>query len=107
MYYRVQEALAEKVISPDLVVYLRASTDTLMNRIAMRDRSYERGMERAYIDQLNQSYEEYYLGAAHSSPVLIIDSNEMDFVGNPADFQNILNRVREALQLAPFQPQLL
>jgi deoxyguanosine kinase len=107
MYYRVQEALAEKVISPDLVVYLRASTDTLMNRIAMRDRSYERGMERAYIDQLNQSYEEYYLGAAHSSPVLIIDSNEMDFVGNAADFQNILNRVREALQLAPFQPQLL
>lgn len=107
MYYRVQEALAEKVTRPDMVVYLRASTDTLMNRIALRDRSYERGMERGYIDQLNQSYEEYYLGAGHNTPVLIIDSNELDFVGNPADFQTILNRVREALQLAPFQPQLL
>lgn len=107
MYYRVQEALAEKVTRPDLVVYLRASTDTLMRRIAMRDRPYERSMERAYIDQLNQSYEEYYLGPGHTSPVLVIESNEMDFVGNPADFQTIQNRIREALQLAPFQPQLL
>jgi deoxyguanosine kinase len=107
MYYRVQEALAEKIVKPDLVVYLRASTDTLMKRIALRDRSYERNMERAYIDQLNQSYEEYYLGAAHNSPVLVIDSNELDFVGRPEDFQNILSRIREALQLAPFQPQLL
>jgi deoxyguanosine kinase len=107
MYYRVQEALAEKIAKPDLVVYLRASTDTLMKRITLRDRSYERNMERGYIDQLNQSYEEYYLGASHSSPVLVIDSNELDFVGRPEDFQNILSRIREALQLAPFQPQLL
>jgi deoxyguanosine kinase len=107
MYYKVQEALAEKVVRPDLVVYLRASTDTLMNRIAQRDRPYERQMERAYIDQLNQSYEDYYLGTSHASPVLIIESNELDFVGNPVDFQAILNRIREALQLAPFQPQLL
>lgn len=107
MYYRVQEALAEKISKPELVVYLRASTDTLMKRIAMRDRSYERNMEREYIDQLNQSYEEYYLGMDHKTPVLIIDSNDMDFVGNPEDFQTILNRIREAMHLAPFQPQLL
>ena len=107
MYYRVQEALSEKISKPDLVVYLRASTDTLMKRIAMRDRSYERNMERGYIDQLNQSYEEYYLGTDHNTPVLIIDSNDMDFVGNPEDFQTILNRIREAMHLAPFQPQLL
>jgi deoxyguanosine kinase len=107
MYYRVQEALAEKVARPDMVVYLRASTDTLMNRIAMRDRPYERAMERAYIDQLNQSYEEYFLGTNTVAPVLIIDSNELDFVGKPADFQAILNRIREELHLAPFQPQLL
>ena len=106
MYYRVQEALAEKVTRPDLVVYLRASTDTLMRRIAMRDRSYERQMERAYIDQLNQSYEDYFLGTLHNAPVMIIDSNEMDFVGRPDDFQTILSRIRESLQLSPFQPQL-
>jgi len=106
MYYRVQEALADKISHPDLVVYLRASTDTLMRRIAMRDRPYERQMERAYIDQLNQSYEEYFMGSAHNSRVLVIESSEMDFVNNPADFQTILSRIRQELELSPFQPQL-
>lgn len=106
MYYRVQEALAEKVTPPDLFVYLRADTDTLMRRIAMRDRPYERQMERSYIDSLNHSYEEFFMGSSHNSPVLVIESSEMDFVNNPADFQTILNRVREALKLAPFQPEL-
>ena len=51
MYYRVHEALAEKIPLPDLIIYLRASTDALMQRIAMRDRPYERQMERSYIDE--------------------------------------------------------
>ena len=49
MYYRIQEALAEKIPQPDLMVYLRASTPTLMERIARRDRAYERTMEWDYI----------------------------------------------------------
>ena len=57
MYYRVHEALAEKIPIPDLVVYLRASTDTLMQRIALRDRPYERQMESSYIADLNQAYD--------------------------------------------------
>lgn len=106
MYYRVQEALAEKVTPPDLVVYLRASTDTLMRRITQRDRPYERQMERSYIDMLNQSYEDYFMGPARNSRVLVIESSEMDFVSHPADFQTILTRIRQELQLAPFQPKL-
>ncbi|MHB8933909.1 MAG: deoxynucleoside kinase, partial [Bellilinea sp.] len=50
MYYRVHEALAEKMTPPSMVVYLRASTETLMQRITMRDRPYERNMEVAYIE---------------------------------------------------------
>ncbi len=57
MYYRVHEALAEKIPLPDLILYLRASTDTAMQRIALRDRSYERNMERSYIAEVNQAYE--------------------------------------------------
>src|SRR5258707_8661511 len=60
MYYKVHEALAEKIPKPDLVVYLRADTDVLMRRIALRDRSYERNMERAYIDLLNHTYEDFF-----------------------------------------------
>src|SRR5512147_2911397 len=53
MYYRVHEALAEKIKHPDLIVYLRADTQMLMQRIAQRDRPYERNMERDYIHKLN------------------------------------------------------
>ncbi len=55
MYYRVHEALAEKVIQPDLVVYLRADPGVLMQRIALRDRPYERNIEQGYIEELCQA----------------------------------------------------
>jgi deoxyguanosine kinase len=106
MYYNVQEALAEKVSPPNLVVYLRASTDTLMRRIAQRDRPYERSMERDYIDLLNRAYDEYYLSSSHTSPVLIVDTNELDFVNRPEDLALIEQRIRISLLGAPFQPKL-
>src|SRR6185503_15258900 len=60
MYYKVHEALAEKIQKPDLLVYLQATTDTLMQRIALRDRPYERQMERSYINDLNLAYDEFF-----------------------------------------------
>ncbi|MBA4385106.1 MAG: hypothetical protein C0410_10260, partial [Anaerolinea sp.] len=106
MYYNVQQALAEKITPPNLVVYLRATTDTLMQRIAQRDRPYERTMEREYIDMLNRSYDEYYLNSTHSSPVLVIQTDELDFVSRTMDFDIIKARIATALEEAPFQPQL-
>jgi len=106
MYYNVQEALAEKVTPPNLVVYLRASTDTLMRRIAQRDRPYERSMQRTYIDMLNTAYDDFYLDSSHSSQVLIIDTNDLDFVNRPEDLALIEQRIRISLLDAPFQPKL-
>jgi len=107
MYYRVHEALAEKMIPPSLVVYLRASTPTLLARITMRDRPYERNMEAAYIEELNQAYDDFYITRGQrKTPVLVIDSNTLDFVHNTEDLDWIGNRIRQALELAPFQPEL-
>ncbi|KAF0111260.1 MAG: putative deoxynucleoside kinase [Chloroflexi bacterium] len=106
MYYNVQEALAEKVTPPNLVVYLRATTETLMRRIAQRDRPYERSMERDYIDLLNQSYDDYYQDSSHNSQVLIIESDGFDFVGRTEDLELIKSQIHDALQTAPFQPLL-
>ncbi|MCA1955101.1 MAG: deoxynucleoside kinase [Anaerolinea sp.] len=106
MYERVQEALAEKIPLPDLIVYLRASTDTLMQRIALRDRSYERSMERSYIDQLNQAYDRFFLERTQRVPVLTIETDGLDYVRHPEDLAWIENRIRQALQLPPFQPEL-
>ena len=94
MYYRVHEALAEKMIPPSLIVYLRASIDTLMQRITLRDRPYERNMERGYIAELNQAYDDFFLSNSRKTPVLVIDSNQLDFVHNSQDLDWIENRVR-------------
>jgi deoxyguanosine kinase len=106
MYYRVHEALAEKIKHPDLIVYLRADTTMLMQRIAQRDRPYERDMDPAYITQVNEAYDEYFLKPSHSVPVLVIDTNDLDYVRYPEDLRWIENRIRQALQFAPFQPEL-
>lgn len=106
MYYRVHSALSEKIPQPDLVMYLRASTDTLMQRITMRDRSYERSMDRKYIESLNQAYDAFFFDAEKSGQVLVIDTNVLDFVHNPVDLEWVDNRIRQTLHLPPFQPEL-
>jgi deoxyguanosine kinase len=106
MYYKVHEALAEKIQKPDLLVYLQASTDTLMQRIALRDRSYERQMERSYIDELNQAYDSFFAKPFDHTPVLTIDTNNLDIIQNPEHLKLIENRIRQSLHLPPFQQSL-
>ena len=106
MYYKVHEALAEKIPKPDLMVYLRADTDVLMQRIALRDRSYERNMEREYIDQLNRTYEDFFNKPYDNIPVLKIDTNPLNIIQNVEHLKMIENRIRETLRVSPFQPGL-
>jgi deoxyguanosine kinase len=106
-YDQVHEALAEKIPLPDLVVYLRADIDTLMERITLRDRPYERNMERDYIAELNEAYETFFADhRSRRSPVLALDTNHLDYVHNPEDLKWVEDRIRQALKIAPFQPEL-
>jgi len=107
MYKRVHEALAEKIPSPDLIVYLRADTDVLMQRIASRDRPYERNMERNYIADLNRAYEDFFSKPYDGTPILTIDTNPLDFVHYQEHLGIIANRIRETLKLPPYQPSLI
>jgi deoxyguanosine kinase len=106
MYYKVHEALAEKIQKPDLLVYLQASTDTLMQRIALRDRTYERQMERSYIDELNHAYENFFAKPFDHTPVLTIETDNLNIVQNPEHLKLIENRIRQSLKLPPFQQAL-
>lgn len=105
MYYKVHEALAEKTTLPDLVVYLRADTNVLMQRIAQRDRPYERQMEVDYIDTLNKHYD-FHFGGYSQENILVINTNDLDFVRNPEDLEFVERRIKQALKLAPFQESL-
>jgi deoxyguanosine kinase len=106
MYERVHTILAENIPHPDLVVYLRADTDVLVERIAIRDRPYERDMDRQYIDELRRAYDRFF-ASYQAAPLLTIDTNSVNFVQNPDDLIQTSNRVRSALGLLPSQPALL
>jgi len=106
MYQRVHEALGEKTTAPDLVVYLRADTTVLMQRIAMRDRPYERNMQSEYIEMLNAAYDEFFGKQRGPTGVLTIECNDLDFVKHGDHLDQIEGRIRAALKMTPFQSEL-
>ena len=105
-YHQVHNALAEKIPLPDLIIYLRANTDVLMQRIALRDRPYERDMDRSYIDELNQAYETFFGDEYRGPKVLTIDTNNLNIVTNVEDLKWVEDRIRQALGLPPYQTEL-
>ena len=111
MYYRVHSALAEKIPLPSLIVYLRADIDVLMQRIASRDRPYERNIERDYIDQLIQAYDDFFINnqarnVGGNVAVLTLDTNELDYVRKVEDLRSVEIRIRQTLKQVPFQAAL-
>jgi deoxyadenosine/deoxycytidine kinase/NTP pyrophosphatase (non-canonical NTP hydrolase) len=97
MYERVHSVLAEKIPLPDLVVFLRAEVDTLMDRIATRDRPYERTMSRDYIADLRLAYERFFADY-RDAPVLAIDTDNLNWVSDPEALAQVVGSVRTALE---------
>lgn len=99
-YLGVYKALADKVSKPDLVVYLRADTPALMNRIALRDRPYERNMDERYIEQLRATYEDFFEDY-RQTPLLVIDTNDIDIVSNLTQREALIKQIQNKLLEEP------
>jgi len=98
--YQSYRALYETVIEilppPDLVIYLRASLPTLMERIRLRGRDYEQDISAEYLEQLNKLYEEWIEGFT-LCPVLTVPADDLDFVQNAAHLNLIVQKVLDKL----------
>jgi len=105
VYEKLHTAMAEKIPTPDLLIFLRADLDTLMARIATRDRPYERGMDRDYIESLRLAYEGFFT-AYTASAVLVIDTNHLNIVADPKAYLDVRERIRSALGQGTFQQAL-
>ncbi len=105
VYERIHQALGENIPRPDLVVYLRASVDTLLQRIAFRDRPYERNMERDYIATLSRAYEAFFQ-EYREARVLVISTEGLNIVSRPEDRAQVIGRVRSALEESAIQEPL-
>ncbi|MBD3391315.1 MAG: AAA family ATPase, partial [Chitinivibrionales bacterium] len=92
LHSTISRILEPAIPQPDFVIYLQASTDVLLKRIEKRGRPYEYNIDPAYIDALNQAYNHFFFHYT-SSPLLIINSNDIDFVNLPRDFEDIMDEV--------------
>jgi len=92
LYDRLMAWLELDVVKPDVVVYLQAHPDTLMERISKRARPFEKDMERDYIRQLNEAYNHFFFHYTET-PLLVVDTNAIDFVNQPDDYEDLVKRI--------------
>ena len=96
-YRQLYLVLTQFLPPPDLVIYLRASVDTLSRRISQRGRDFERSITPDYLAQLNRLYQDWIDGFS-LCPVLSIPADDLDYVANPAHLDLVVEKVLEKLQ---------
>lgn len=89
LYQRFFNIVYEKVPRPDLYVYLHQNTDNLLKNIRKRGRDYEQNISSEYLSQIENGYFSYFRQNP-DFPILLIDTNEVDFVANDSDYRKIL-----------------
>ncbi|MEC7799179.1 MAG: deoxynucleoside kinase [Candidatus Neomarinimicrobiota bacterium] len=94
LYDTVANMMEKNVIHPDLVIFLQADTDTLMKNISRRGREFEKNLSEDYLDALNQVYNEYFF-RYQDTPLVIINTNNIDFVNNNEDLEEMINYIRK------------
>lgn len=92
LYDQIYEKLDIEVPEPDLVVYLQASVDTLMTRIAERSIPYERKIDRSYIEKIADAYARFY-HSYDETPLLIVNASSIDPIREEADYRALFERV--------------
>jgi deoxyguanosine kinase len=93
LYQKIFDALAPPAPAPDLVIYLQAQPATLIERVRRRAAGYERGISEEYLSLLAESYARFFYHYA-AAPVLIVNSENLNFVDRDKDFELLVSRVR-------------
>jgi deoxyadenosine/deoxycytidine kinase len=95
LYEQVYARLSIDAPTPDLIVYLQAPVDVLLERIARRGIDYERSIERRYLERLVEAYARFFL-EFEAAPVLIVNAAEIDPIGNDKDYRGLLAEIVRA-----------
>ncbi|MEA2699428.1 MAG: hypothetical protein QOI66_3699 [Myxococcales bacterium] len=93
LYDRVYQMLKPRTVTPDLVVYLQARTDVLLDRIRRRGRSEEKPIRADYVEQVARAYAEFFFNY-NEGPLLIVNASDIDFVNNSEDRAELISVIR-------------
>jgi deoxyguanosine kinase len=92
LYDRIANVLEEHIIWPDLVIYLTASVDILLERINKRNRSFEKGFDRAYLEELCESYSNFFF-YYNRTPLLVVKTDKYDFRKDKDKFLYLIEKI--------------
>ncbi len=94
LYNQLAGILEQRVLKPDLVIYLQARTSVLFQRIRWRGRAFEQDMDEDYLNALNAAYS-YFFHHYTDSPLLVVNTDNLDFVNVPGDFDLLFDQIGE------------
>ena len=92
LYEQIYKMLETKIVKPDLVIFLQADTETILRRIKQRGRPFEKDVSRDYIEAVNDAYSQYFFRYSET-PLLVINTSEIDFVHNPQDMDDLIRQI--------------
>lgn len=98
LYQELYQHLKPKLTKPDLVVYLRAEPELLLNRIAKRARTFEKNIEPSYLRTLGEAYDEYF--RSYAGKYIVIEAKDYDFVEEEADRERLVNDILKITRAA-------
>ena len=101
LYDSIANMMERNVINPDLIIYLQADTSTLMKNIDKRARDFENNISYDYINALNEIYTEYFF-RYNDTPLVIINTNNIDFVNNADDLEQVIEYIRQPVSGTKF-----
>lgn len=94
LYEQIRARLAIDAPVPDLVIYLQATVDTLLERIARRGIGYEHLIDRSYLERLTEAYARHY-HSYDEAPLLIVNASDADLVHNDLDYERLMQQVEQ------------
>lgn len=94
LYQQIYQTLKPQIPAPDLVIYLQAAPGVLLERVRGRAQQYEREITESYLSRLTQSYNEFFYHY-DTSPVLVVNSEHLNFVDAEEDFAELLQRITD------------
>jgi deoxyguanosine kinase len=92
LYEQFYKILEPKVLKPDLVIFLQADTDTLLRRIKLRSRPFEKEISLDYIASVNEAYNQFFFRYTET-PLLVINTSDIDFVNRRDDLDDLLKQI--------------
>ena len=96
LYEKIAATLSSEIPKPDLVIYLQASTPTLLERIRKRNLGFEKPIDFDYLELLNKAYDYFFFNYS-DTPLLVVKTDNIDFVNNPEHFTDLVSQLKKPI----------